>query len=151
MNKIISILAVAVFLVLAACNNTTKKAEVPSDTVSIGDTTTSDWHNSANSLDYEGVYKGVIPCADCEGIEVELAINKDKTYVKRTKYLGKNGKVFGDKGTFTWNKEGNTITLAGKDEGSNKYFVGENYLTQLDNDGNKITGDLADKYILKKQ
>ena len=34
-------------------------------------------HNSQNSLDWEGVYKGILPCADCDGIETEIVINSD--------------------------------------------------------------------------
>ena len=37
-------------------------------------------HNAKNSLDYIGTYKGILPCADCEGIETELELNSDKTY-----------------------------------------------------------------------
>jgi uncharacterized lipoprotein NlpE involved in copper resistance len=33
----------------------------------------------------------------------------------------------------------------------NRYLVGENTLTQLDMEGNKITGNMADQYVLKKQ
>jgi NlpE N-terminal domain len=45
---------------------------------------------------------------------------------------------------------GSIITLTGIKNKPNEYFVGENKLIQLDIDGNKITGSLADKYILKK-
>ena len=48
-----------------------------------------------------------------------------------------------------WNKEGNTITLEGEDK-PNQYFVGENTLTQLDIDGNKIKGEIEEDYILRK-
>ena len=34
---------------------------------------------------------------------------------------------------------------------SRKYFVAEGYLKALDLEGNEITGDLADKYQLKKE
>lgn len=57
--------------------------------------TTIDSHNSQNSLDWQVTYKGITPCADCEGIETEVVLNKDLTYLIKTKYLGKgDGKVF---------------------------------------------------------
>ena len=55
-----------------------------------------------------------------------------------------------EKGKYTWNAAGNTIILDGVKDAPNQYFVGENTLTQLDMEGNKITGDMADLYILKK-
>jgi uncharacterized lipoprotein NlpE involved in copper resistance len=115
------------------------------------DSAITDNHNSLNSLDVEGIYKGVLPCADCEGIEAEIVLSKDETFIKRTKYLGKEDKVFEEKGAYTWNETGNIIKLSGIKNGPDKYFVGENYLTQLDMNANKITGNLASKYILTKQ
>jgi len=37
-------------------------------------------HTSANSLDWAGVYRGVLPCADCPGIETTLRLATDSTY-----------------------------------------------------------------------
>ena len=54
-------------------------------------------------------------------------------------------------GTLTWNAAGNTVILAGIENAPNQYFVGENAVTQLDMAGNKITGQLAEKYMLAKQ
>lgn len=33
--------------------------------------------NAETSLDWAGEYEGVFPCADCEGIKVELDLNPD--------------------------------------------------------------------------
>ncbi len=109
-----------------------------------------DQHNSANSLDWGGTYKGVTPCADCEGIETVLTLNQDNSYSIKTKYLGKADKAIEKKGSFIWNNAGNTVTLLGIERRPNQYFVGENKLIQLDMSGNKITGELTNKYVLKK-
>jgi len=112
----------------------------------------SDSHISENSLDWQGTYIGLTPCADCEGIETEVVLNKDLTYVKKTKYLGKgDGKVFEVKGSFVWNTAGGSISLQGSNEGVAKYKVGENRLIQLDMDGKIISGPLEEKYILIKK
>ncbi|MEK8180135.1 copper resistance protein NlpE N-terminal domain-containing protein [Flavobacterium buctense] len=108
-------------------------------------------HNAKNSLDYIGTYKGILPCADCEGLETVICINENNTYNIKTQYQGKGDKVFEQKGTFSWNKEGNAIVLEDVKNGPNQYFVGENTLTQLDMSGKKITGDLAATYVLAKQ
>ena len=109
-----------------------------------------DQHTSQNSLDWDGTYAGVLPCADCEGIEIDLTINENNTYILRTRYLGKGDKVFEHQGTFTWGKNGSVIYLKGLTGSPNRYFVGENQLFQLNMQGERITGKLADKYILRK-
>jgi heat shock protein HslJ len=107
--------------------------------------------NSKNSLDWNGTYKGITPCADCEGIATEITLNTDLTFTLKTKYLGKgDGKVFEEKGTFTWDKTGSTIILENLKGKPNQYKVGENKLIQLDMKGKIITGALAEKYILRK-
>jgi uncharacterized lipoprotein NlpE involved in copper resistance len=107
--------------------------------------------NSKNSLDWQGTYKGVTPCADCEGIETELVLNQDLTYVKKTKYLGKgDGNIFQETGDFDWNATGGIIDLKGLKGRPSQYKVGENRLIQLDMQGKPIGGDLARKYILTR-
>lgn len=107
-------------------------------------------HNAKNTLDVDGKYVGVLPCADCEGIETSIILSPENAFVLETNYLGfednKHRKI---SGKYTWNELGNTIILEGIDV-PNQYFVGENQLFHLDMEGKKITGDLAEKYILKK-
>ena len=107
-----------------------------------------DGHNAMNALDYQGVYYGVLPCADCEGIETTITLTAD-SYTKELVYQGKSKEIVTEKGTFTWNEAGNTITLSGS-EVPNQYFVGENDLFHLDVKGNRIQGNLASKYRLQK-
>lgn len=108
-------------------------------------------HNAANSLDWQGTYTGVLPCADCEGISTTLTLNADETYHLITVYMGHDDGEFHSRGMFSWNDAGNTITLEGYTDGPRFYFVAENRLIQLDMDGNRITGDLAGRYILEKE
>lgn len=107
--------------------------------------------NSATSLDWAGYYTGVVPCADCDGIQTSLVLDMDKTYTLTTTYLGKGeDNTFTENGSFEWNAEGSSILLEGIENGPNQYQVGENRLFQLDMEGNRITGNLADYYILEK-
>jgi uncharacterized lipoprotein NlpE involved in copper resistance len=106
-------------------------------------------HNSQNSLNWDGVYTGVIHCADCPGIEVQLTLNTDATYAITYLYQEKNNS-YTYSGTFKWDETGNKITLD-TNEVPPHYAVGENTITQLDMEGNKITGELADKYVLVKK
>lgn len=111
-----------------------------------------DQHNAQNSLDWAGVYSGILPCADCSGIKTKVTLNSDRTFITESLYLGKDVTPLIRNGKFTWNNEGNIIFLAGlnTDEIPVKYFVSENKINQLDMDGNFITGALAEQYILYK-
>ncbi|MFM2231057.1 MAG: hypothetical protein RL607_2315 [Bacteroidota bacterium] len=102
------------------------------------------------TLAYQGFYKGVLPCADCEGIETELELKDTVHYVLTTRYLGKSDAPFVVKGTYVWNPEETHIRLNTKEDGPNEYGVAENQLTQLDREGKPITGQLATRYILQK-
>ena len=105
--------------------------------------------NSRDSVDWMGTYSGIIPCADCEGILITITLNKNATYEMTMSYLGKDFEFTSD-GSFSWNDQGSMITLEKENEGMKMFQVGENILFMLDIDGNRITGQFADHYILKK-
>ena len=109
-----------------------------------------DIHNSQNSLSYDGIYRGILPCADCEGIKTTLYIMRDNTFKLVSEYLGKESNLFESKGTFTWDKTGSVIILKEQDGTTTQYKVGEDVLTMLDQDGKAVTGALAKNYILTK-
>ena len=132
----------ALFTIISACK-TDKKSIQPSEAMP---------DNSKTSLDWKGVYRGVLPCADCEGIETEITLNADLTYQIASTYLGKKEEAFKENGTFIWDESGSKITLENAEPNSatNQYLVGENMLFKLDADGNRIEGELKEKYQLKK-
>jgi len=108
--------------------------------------------NSKNSLDWDGTYTGTVPCANCGGIITQITLKKDYTYSLQVEYAGKENSMQKFEGSFQWNDPGSIVILNGLKEKSmpSSYFVGENKLTQLDMDGNVITGDLASSYVLTK-
>jgi uncharacterized lipoprotein NlpE involved in copper resistance len=103
--------------------------------------------------DWVGIYAGVIPAADAEGINVKITLKTDETYTVEYQYIGKGDDVFTNTGKFNWNSEKNTVILVTERENDfPKYYkLGKNTLTQLDMTGNIITGEFANNYILKKQ
>jgi uncharacterized lipoprotein NlpE involved in copper resistance len=136
MKRITSTVAVALnFLVFISCNNTSQKYEHPE-----------------NMINWEGIYSNLLPCADCEGIQTSIVLNKDMTYSLITRYLSKDTAVYAKKGIFSWSKEGNKITLENIDANvyPTKYIVEENKLTQLDINGNHIEGMGELQYSLEK-
>ncbi|MDL2247129.1 copper resistance protein NlpE [Bacteroides sp. OttesenSCG-928-J23] len=140
-------LTLALGVSFSACGNSSKKEAKTEDNVQVIDAA----HSSRNSLDYEGTYSGTLPCADCSGIYTELTLAATG-YTLKTVYQGKEDKgenTFTTTGKYTWNAEGTIITLDG--DPAQLYQVGENRLFVLDQNGARITGELAELYILKKK
>lgn len=108
-----------------------------------------DIHASKISLSWDGVYTGIIPSASGSGIRVLIVLNLDETFLLRYSYVDGPDNIFTEEGSFEWDKDERTITLIIKDWPP-YYWVGENKLTQLDMNGNVITGSLAENYVLKK-
>ena len=145
MKNLLSIaFTVVLALSLISCNSEKKKENATTDHSEFEITA----DNSRTSLDWAGTYEGELPCADCEGIKTFITIKNDNTYVLKEVYLGKDATSFNSEGTFTWNDNGQHIILS--DTARHPYFVGENTLTALDEDGKKITGDLEALYVLHK-
>lgn len=137
-----------VLLLVMSCNDKAKKENetTTEETTAIPDAAAT----SQNSLDWNGTYQGIIPCADCEGIATALTLNDDLTFVHRSKYLGKSDSVYVSTGNFKWDSSGSDIKIIENDGSPKQFKVGENQLFMLDQEGNRITGNLAEKYILKK-
>jgi len=108
-------------------------------------------HHAQNSLDWPGVYLGFLPCDDCKGVKTTLALNKNNSYLLITQYVGKSEREIVEKGRFTEGNNSNTLVLTPRDNSTTRqYLVGENTLIQLDNTGNRISGKLAERYILRR-
>ncbi len=155
-----SLLAIALMsTLLVACNKHENKTEITSDAstpVQTAQTNNNEAvdtaHTAENSLDWDGKYKGTLPCADCEGIKTELELKDDKTYELTETYLGKgDANPFETHGKFTFDKD-NTSVITLDDKAQNrKFFIGENTATALDMEGKKVEGSLAEHYVLKKE
>ena len=126
----------------SAATQTPMTSPTASTETPVGDTT-------QTSIDWAGTYKGVLPCADCEGIETEVVLNDDGTFQQTRTYLGKDGDPDVSSGSFTWKEDGATVILASGEE-STQYWVSEGRIVQLDTEGNKIEGEMAEKYVLPK-
>ena len=151
MKKIV-LFAAVIAVGLTSCND--KKTEVNVDTNNTVEKTDTlkkeveDLHNSQNAVDWNGTYKGILPCADCEGIETIITLNSDETFTIKETYLKKNV-TNEDNGTIMWH-DGSIVHLKGKNTDL-KFKVGENQIFALNQDGTQIEGTLKEHYILKKQ
>ena len=142
-------LLVILFLV-AACGSETPEEPQATVAKTQEDTLVDAAHNSRNALDWPGTYTGMVPCADCDGIQTSITLRADGTFERERLYLGKPGAPMSDSGQFAWNDAGSIVTLAAADGTTQMYQVGEKLLFHLDQAGNRITGDLAPQYVLAK-
>lgn len=144
-----SIIAACVFIVaLSACNTSNKSKNAQVSKTEVADQA----HNSRNSLDWAGVYKGSLPCADCEGIAVEIRLDSDQSYERVMTYLGKEDGRVSDRGEFEWDEKGGKIRLINETKSDDNWFqVGENKLFLLDTEGNRIESTIpSENYTLEK-
>lgn len=112
-------------------------------------TTNFDAHTSQNALDWEGTYYGVLPCASCPGIETELTISNNQTFILTRKYIDKK-EIFTSKGTFIWSNNSIKLIDTINKENPTIFKVEEGRVRQLDMNGNIIEGGLASSYLLTK-
>jgi heat shock protein HslJ len=112
-----------------------------------------DSHSSEKTLDWNGTYKTTQPNATYSGTLTEIILDTARTYIIKKTYLDKGvqpEKGTEERGTFSWNRMGNIITLLGIKNQPNQFFVGENRLWELDKKGHKITTNDSAKYVLNK-
>ncbi|WP_298736847.1 copper resistance protein NlpE N-terminal domain-containing protein [uncultured Chitinophaga sp.] len=94
-----------------------------------------------------GAYQGTLPCADCPGIDYQLSLYEDQRYQELMVYRGRNdGRAVIDTGM--WNmKNDSIIELAGQQP--HQFLFEDGKLYHLNREGQRITGALADNYILR--
>lgn len=96
---------------------------------------------SQTSLDWEGKYKGILPCASCSGIETKVELFAENKFTITEKYLGKDF-VVEDSGDFIWLEGGSDIILLMKKSQEEKTFkVIENGLALLNLEGKMVEKD----------
>jgi len=105
-----------------------------------------DMHTSQNSLDWAGAYTGVLPCADCPGINTRLTLKRDGGFELTTQYLERQPAPATVRGQFTWAASGNAITLDATG-GGQQYAVGEGRLTQLNRDGSSAGTESSNRVL----
>ncbi len=145
--KRIHFLTLLVAIILSSCNNAPKNNKQEKSNKQTTENT--DSHTAEISLDWNGTYQGLLPCASCPGIVSEVKLNNDKTFEKSDLYLSSKDGYFNEEGTFSFTKDGGKVVLKTK-SATFMYAVGENKLILLDKDGKKSTSELAAMYELSK-
>ena len=102
-------------------------------------------------INVDGTYQGILPCADCPGIDYQLTLKNNQTYSEKTIYQDRHMPAVLDSGTYTII---NDTILQLKNEpkrtSMRQLAIRDNQLTVLDMNGQLIHSGYADRYILKK-
>ncbi|OCQ50702.1 Lipoprotein NlpE precursor [Photorhabdus australis subsp. thailandensis] len=101
-----------------------------------------------SSQPVDQTFKGILPCADCSGIDTTLLLDGDGSYILEQTYLGtRDGEQpFFESGQ--WVKEGEKIRLTKSDDQKYYYLPKGGNLVMLDIEGNPIESQF--NYELKR-
>jgi copper homeostasis protein (lipoprotein) len=84
-------------------------------------------------------FLGVLPCADCPGVEYHLELFEDGAYYFRMTYQGRDGAPLDDIGTWVRSSDGRVLALHGGREAPVMFAIaGPDTLDKLDHDGRPI-------------
>lgn len=100
---------------------------------------------------FAGLYAGILPCADCPGIDTSIAFTPEGGYSMSETYQDGAGS-FVSKGTWTLREDGKTLLLDPEDkEDRDRWYeiVSATELRALDREGKAIDGKLD--YSLRRK
>ncbi|HFZ8995133.1 TPA: envelope stress response activation lipoprotein NlpE [Citrobacter freundii] len=83
-------------------------------------------------------WRGVLPCADCAGIETDLFLEKDGTWVMNERYQGAREEPSSFASYGTWARTADRLVLTDSKGEKSYYRVKGEALEMLDRDGNPI-------------
>lgn len=95
------------------------------------------------------VFRGMIPCADCPGIDVYLLLEENNRFRELNWFRDRSPEPFVTEGT--WTLQGDTLTLFSNEDNRLKTFLyKEESIIMLDSNLQQISGDMSSMYVLEK-
>lgn len=110
--------------------------------------------NNSESQQYHGVYYGLLPCKDCDGIKTTLSLKNRSNYLIVTQPAKASAREYFEKGKYTWDTEKKIITLKPRKKSNiRKYRINdEKTITQLSSDGTPLKNKQKNtSYVLHKR
>ena len=95
-----------------------------------------------------GIWLGMLPCADCEGIDYQINLKNDYTFKQKSVYKGKSEEIFIDEGR--WGFVSDSVIAVSGNEDYKMFLIQQDHLVMLDQDGNKIESSFEERYHLSK-
>ncbi|MBN6044268.1 envelope stress response activation lipoprotein NlpE [Citrobacter sp. ku-bf4] len=87
-------------------------------------------------------WRGILPCADCEGIETSLFLEKDGTWVMNERYQGVREEPSSFASYGTWARTADKLVLTDSQGEKSYYRAKGDALEMLDREGNPIESQL---------
>lgn len=100
--------------------------------------------------EWDGTYKGFLPCTNCNGIETFITLNKDNTYNAKIKFVGSDTESQEQSGKIIWNESTEDFILENLNIINNRFVFDDNNIVQLAKDGTRIIGSDQEEYVLNK-
>ncbi|POT55855.1 copper homeostasis/adhesion lipoprotein NlpE [Citrobacter amalonaticus] len=133
-TAILSAMAALTLFALIGCNN---RAEVE----------TLQPTQAAELKPMQQSWRGVLPCADCEGIETSLFLEKDGTWVMNERYQGVRDEPSSFASYGSWARTADKLVLTDSKGEKSYYRAKGESLEMLDREGNPITSQF--NYMLE--
>lgn len=124
-TAILSVVAACTLFSLIGCNNRTE-VEVLQPT------------RAAELKPMQQSWRGILPCADCEGIETSLFLEKDGTWVMNERYQGVRDEPSSFDSYGTWARTADKLVLTDSKGEKSYYRAKGEALEMLDREGNPI-------------
>lgn len=87
-------------------------------------------------------WRGILPCADCEGIETSLFLEKDGTWVMNERYQGVREEPSSFASYGTWARTADKLVLTDSQGEKSWYRAKGDALEMLDREGNPVQSQL---------
>ncbi len=143
--KFLSSFALLSLMLVACGGNANKKDNAASEQTAVVE------EQAPAQADYCATYFGVLPAADCGGIETTLTLNADKTYNLKKKYLNGKDEAFETNGVYELKGEDLVELTTPSTNAKTYYKIVEGNVVLSDAEGVVNDGELAEHYVLKRK
>ena len=147
-----TVLNLSLGLLLFSCSSKNSSSEISSQ--NLPEKRQEAYSPPTQNHPWAGTYFGQLPFKEGDGIETRIHLREDSTFVLHTEYHGRNDALEEEfTGKVVWKKSASEtrLTLVGKIGGyPSQYLMQDSLLIQLDSEGQKIDGPLAERYWLKR-
>ncbi len=96
-----------------------------------------------------GTYAGTVPCASCPGIDTQLTLAGDGSYVLKETYRESGEAPSEERGRYAHDAQRAEIALDSAGD-ARRYRIEAGALRQLQLDGEPVSGTMAELYVLRR-
>lgn len=103
------------------------------------------------STHWVGTYEGVIHCPNCEGIQIQLTLTADHTYILNETYLGaEQSYSSSSQGQFSFDRTQPNLVILDRNAGNIKFLLGDKFVELRNMDTGKEIQSNANYRLNKK-